>query len=94
MSTRFSGIGRPFGRGSAVVVTIASEVKLASSEGLRHLISYPIECYLYIDYQESSYVGCLMFNDLAFARHITTLLLCYWNRTIVEIGSLDITHLL
>src|SRR5262245_36255766 len=54
----------------------------------------PDRCYLYIDYQESSYVGCILFNDLAFARHITTLTLCYCNRTIVEISSLDITHLL
>src|SRR5262249_13428133 len=51
-------------------------------------------CYLYIKYPKYAYTGCLMFNDLAFARHITTLLLCYFNRTIVEIGSLDITNLL
>src|SRR5262249_10202949 len=55
---------------------------------------FPDKCYLYIEYQESSYFGCLLFTDLALAPHIFTPLLCYCNRTIVEIGSLDITHLL
>src|SRR5215831_19417965 len=28
-------------------------------------------CFLYIDYEGSSYMGCLLFDDIAFSRHIT-----------------------
>src|SRR5215831_7922238 len=43
----------------------------------------PDRCYLYIDYQESSYVGCLLFNDLAFAHVI--LQHCYCVTAIVPL---------
>ena len=48
-------------------------------------------CFLYMEHEESSYLGCLLFHDITFARHITTLLQCYCNRPIAEIGSLDLT---
>jgi hypothetical protein len=51
-------------------------------------------CFLYMQHEESSYLGCILFNNIAFSRHITALLQCYFDRSIAEIGSLDLSHLL
>jgi len=51
-------------------------------------------CFLLIRYEESCYVGCLLFEDQAFCRHITNLLQQCCNRPIVEIGDLDLSHTL
>ena len=50
-------------------------------------------CFLYMQHEESSYLGCLLFNDIAFSRRITAILQCYCERPIAEIGGLDISHL-
>jgi hypothetical protein len=57
-------------------------------------IQSPDRCYLYIDHEASSYLGCLLFDDHAFCRHIAKLLDNYCNRPIVDIGSLDLSHTL
>jgi hypothetical protein len=51
-------------------------------------------CYLYINHEASSYLGCLLFDDPAFCRHVAKLLESYCNRPIAEIGSIDLTHTL
>ena len=51
-------------------------------------------CFLYMKHEESYYLGCLLFDDIAFSEHITALLQSYCNRPIAEIGSLDISHTL
>jgi hypothetical protein len=51
-------------------------------------------CFLLIRYDESCYLGCLLFEDQAFCRHITNLLQQCCNRPIVEIGDLDLSHTL
>jgi hypothetical protein len=51
-------------------------------------------CFLYIDYKESSYIGCLLFDDRAFCNQIVNLLKGCRNRPIAEIGSLDLAHTL
>jgi hypothetical protein len=51
-------------------------------------------CYLYIDHEGSSYVGCLLFGDRAFCAQITQLLQGCLGHPIVEIGSLDLTYTL
>ena len=51
-----------------------------------------LRCFLYMQHEESSYLGCLLFQDIAFYRHITALLWAYCNRPIEEIGSIDIEH--
>ena len=45
----------------------------------------------FIDHEESSYIGCLTVDDHAFCAQIVRFLQghCY-NRSIAEIGSLDI----
>jgi hypothetical protein len=47
-------------------------------------------CFLHIDHEGSSYIGCLLFEDAAFCIEIAQLLKDYCNRPIAEIGSLDI----
>jgi hypothetical protein len=51
-------------------------------------------CFLLIRDEESCYLGCLLFEDQAFCRQITTLLQQYCNRPIVQIGGLDLSHTL
>jgi hypothetical protein len=51
-------------------------------------------CYMYIDHEGSSYMGCLLFDDPAFCGQITKLLEGRCNRPIGEIGSLDLSHTL
>jgi hypothetical protein len=51
-------------------------------------------CFLCIDYEGSSYMRCLLFDDRAFCGQIVTLLRGYLNRPIAEIGSLDLSYTL
>jgi hypothetical protein len=51
-------------------------------------------CFLYIDYEGSSYVGCLLCSDHAFCSPIVRILEANLNKTIAAIGSLDISRLL
>ena len=51
-------------------------------------------CYLYIYYEGSSYMGCLLFDDSAFCKHITGVLQFCVNRPIAEIGRLDLSYTL
>src|SRR4030095_14685694 len=51
-------------------------------------------CFLYMQHDESYYLGCLLFHDITFCRHIATLLKCCCNRPIAEIGSLDLAYTL
>ena len=52
------------------------------------------KCFLYIDHEGSSYVGCLLIDDTAFCREIVELLLANRNLPIAEIGSLDLSYML
>ena len=54
----------------------------------------PNRFYLYIDHEGSSYIGCPMFDDHAFCRHISEILRFCSNRSIAEIGSFDLSHTL
>jgi hypothetical protein len=51
-------------------------------------------CFLYMDHEGSSYIACLLFDDQAFSREIVKLLQAYCNRSIADIGSLDLSHTL
>jgi hypothetical protein len=51
-------------------------------------------CYLCIDHEGSSYMGCLLFDDHPFCRYVAKLLQSYYNRPITEIGGLDLSHTL
>jgi hypothetical protein len=51
-------------------------------------------CYLYMDHEESSYIGCLLVDDFAFCRHTAKVLRFCCNRPIAQIGNLDLTYTL
>jgi hypothetical protein len=51
-------------------------------------------CFLYIDYEGSSYIGCLLCSDHVFCTQLMKVLEANCNKTIAEIGSLDLTHTL
>jgi hypothetical protein len=54
----------------------------------------PDRCFLYIEHEGSSYIGCLLFDDSAFCDQVTRLLQGYCNRRVAEIGSIDVSYLL
>ena len=51
-------------------------------------------CFLLIFFEESSYMGCLLFDDEIFCSQITKLLQGCTHRPIAEIGSLDLSYTL
>jgi hypothetical protein len=51
-------------------------------------------CYLYIDHEGSSYIGCLLFDDETFCRQMINVFQAHYNHPIIEIGSLDLSYLL
>lgn len=51
-------------------------------------------CFVYIDHEGSSYIGCLLFDDSVFCGQIAKLLQGCRDRRIAEIGSLDLSHTL
>lgn len=48
-------------------------------------------CFLYIDHQGSSYVGCLLIDDQAFCSQIVKLLRDCLDRPIAKIANLDLS---
>src|SRR5262245_57273633 len=50
--------------------------------------------FLRIEYEKSSYMGCLLFDDRIFCNQMANLLQSYCNRPIAEIGSLDLLYTL
>jgi hypothetical protein len=57
-------------------------------------IQSPDRCYLLMNHDGSSYMGCLLFDDDKFCRYVAHFLERYCNRSIAEIGSLDLSHTL
>jgi hypothetical protein len=49
-------------------------------------------CFLHMQHEQSSYIGCLVFDDAAFCQQIVELLQSRCNRPIAEIGSLDLPY--
>jgi hypothetical protein len=47
-------------------------------------------CFLHIDQEGASYIGCLMFDDQVFCDQVFQLLLSCCNRSIAEIGSMEL----
>jgi len=50
--------------------------------------------FLYIVYEGSTYIGCLLIDDHAFCRQVRKLLKACCNHPIAEIGSIDVTYTL
>ena len=51
----------------------------------------PNRCFLLTSHEGSEYLGCLLFNDPAFCRQVMELLKAHYNRSIAEIGNLDVS---
>ena len=48
-------------------------------------------CFLYVDFDEASYIGCLLIDDTAFCRQIVEVLVANRNKRIADIGSVDLS---
>lgn len=48
-------------------------------------------CFLHIDHEGSSYIGCLMVENPAFCGQVVQLLQGCYNRPIAEIGSIELS---
>jgi hypothetical protein len=51
-------------------------------------------CFLYMNYEESLYLGCIFIADVTFFDQIVEIFMDCLNRPISEIGSIDVTHTL
>jgi len=51
-------------------------------------------CFLYIDYERSKYVGCLLIENQNFCGQIVKLLQGHCDCPVADIGSLDLTSML
>jgi hypothetical protein len=50
-------------------------------------------CFLWMEYEDSAYLGCLLLSDAAFGEQIFKLFQENIGRSIEEIGSLHVGHL-
>jgi len=62
-----------------------AEVKLS-------VIDPPNRCYLVIQHEGSTYMGCLLINDLPFCAQIALLLQNHCGDSIREIGEIDLSY--
>jgi hypothetical protein len=85
-------IGRLFGL-AQTGTTNAPKAKSELSKTIFRSDTQPLNrCFLLISHEGSEYLGCLLFDDQAFCRQVMELLKAHCNRTIAEIGSLDVSH--
>lgn len=52
------------------------------------------KCFLYIEHENSTYLGCLFVQDSAFCQRLYELLRGCCGRPIKEIGDMDVSHAL
>ena len=57
-------------------------------------IQPPDRCYLLMQHEDSSYMGCLLFENDKFCRYIAEFLESYSRHPIAEIGGLDVSYAL
>ena len=82
--TWLNGPGNKYPRGEIGILTAVSLTQIKPAN----------RCFLYMHHEESFYIGCLLFDDLSFRRHISQVLRFCRNRSIAEIGSLDVSYTL
>ena len=51
-------------------------------------------CFIYMNFDGASYIGCLFIDNTAFCRKIVELLLANRNKSIADVGSLDLSSTL
>ena len=50
--------------------------------------------FLIIEHEDNEYVGCVMFSDESFCRHVHDLFKQHYGSPVADLGSLDVSHLL
>ena len=68
-------------------VGILKEIKASQIEPVDRI-------FLYIEYENASYIGCLLIDNHSFCRQIAKLLQDCCERPLCEIGDLDLYHTL
>ena len=64
---------------------------------LKHAVLHenlPTRCFLVIEYEKYTYMGCLVFDDATFCKQIHDLLQLHIGSSIKDIGSIDLSHIL
>jgi len=52
------------------------------------------KCFVYMDFDGASYIGCLLIDNTAFCRQIVEVLLANRDKSIADVGSLDLSSTL
>jgi hypothetical protein len=68
-------------------VGILKQVRMVDGHPIVH------RCFLWIEYEDSMYLGCLLLSDFSFCERVSKLLEQNIGRSIEYIGSLDLSHL-
>jgi hypothetical protein len=68
-------------------VGILKQVRMVDGHPIVH------RCFLWIEYEDSMYLGCLLLSDLSFCESVSKLLEENIGRSIEYIGGLDLSHL-
>ena len=60
----------------------------------RSAMQPPNRCFLLISYEGSEYLGCLLFDNEVFCSQVMEILKDHRNRSIAEIGGIDLAYTL
>ena len=74
------------------LITLKGELGVLRRVILLHK-DLPNRCYLVIEHETQHYMGCLIFDDVAFCRQVYDLLRFYVGSSIQDIGSVDLNYL-
>ena len=69
------------------------EMGILNAAELSHVLPAN-RCFLEMEYEGSTYMGCLLFDDETICAQTTKILQSHLNRPIAEIGSLDLSYTL
>jgi hypothetical protein len=69
-------------------VGILKQVRMVNGHSIVH------RCFLWMEYEGGTYMGCLLIDNLPFCEQVSKLLEKNVGRSVKEIGRLDLSHLL
>jgi hypothetical protein len=72
---------------------LTGEIGILTRISVNNIPSTP-RCFLYMEHEESSYLGCIFVADVTFFCQIVKIFEDCLNLPISEIGNIDITHTL
>ena len=72
---------------------LTGEIGILTHISVNNSLSIP-RCFLYMDHEESSYLGCIFVADVTFFRQIVKIFEDCLDHPISEIGNIDLTHTL